>query len=152
VQPNPETNDNIPEPQIPTSQAPVPPASGNTTPNRPEVTEPGRNNPVTTQYRPISRNPAQIEPIVLQLDDSKTPLSSPPTQNETAAQDESTPPEDAPSPQEETIEDPQVPLMSEVIIDPTGINPAFIIIPLIAVIVIVGAIGFIRFRRKTSAV
>ena len=149
------TETEIPDTQTPAQDnplAPPPPsAAENNIPNPPDPVQPESNNIQPVQYRPITRNPVEIEPIVLQLEDSKPPLASEPSQNEGTAQDESTPPEDAPPPQEETIQDPQVPLMSEVIIDPTGINPAYIIIPLIAVIVIVAAIGFIRFRRKTSA-
>ena len=148
-----DSETSLPTPQVPTAPTPITPVTDDTTSGASDVTELNNNPAPTTQYRPVSRNPAQTEPIVLELDDTKPPLASQPSQNESTAQDESTPPEDASPPQDDDtpIEELQVPLAADVVIDPTGINPAFIIIPLIAVIVIVGAIGFIRFRRKTSA-
>ena len=152
AQENPQVPDtNIPDTQTPTQNAPTPPppATENQTPNLPDTIEPESNNAQPAQYMPLSRNLTEIEPIVLQLDDTKTPLASDPSQSESSAQDESTAPEDAPPPQED-VKEATMPQMADIVIDPTSINPAFIIIPLIAVIAIIGIIGFIRFRRRQS--
>ena len=151
TQSNPGVNDTtIPELPIPSAPNPTYPVTGNNTPSLPEATDFERNNPVTRQYVPIGNASQSTEPIILQIDDTETPLASDLTQNESSTQDDSTPPEDAPPPQE-APNDVTAPLTTDVIIDPAGINPALIIIPLLALIIIIAAIGFINFKKRTNA-
>jgi len=134
-------------PTPPTPPAsPEPSAPENDTPNPPDITERNDNETPTSQYTPIGGNTGSINPIVLELDDTD---STKPTQSESATQDNDTSADDAQKPQEAT-NDASVPLVADINIEPTGVNPAVIIIPLIAAIVIIGAVGFIRFRKKHS--
>ena len=124
-----------------------PPATENYTPRLPEPTElDSSSNTPSARFMPVSSNPRPAEPIILELDNEETPLAAAPSQDSGTTQNEDT--------QQQPMDpanDVPVPQVADISIDPSGINPAFIIIPLIAIIVIIGAIGFIRFRRKQRA-
>ena len=140
------TDNNRPNPPAPEASTP-PPATENYTPRLPETTElDNTSNTPSARFMPVSSNPRPTEQIVLELDNEETPLAAAPSQDSGTTQDE-----DAQQQPMDPANDVPVPQIADISLDSSGINPAFIIIPLIAVIVIIGAIGFIRFRRKQRA-
>ena len=109
---------------------------------------PSRNNRAR-QTTPVEQQVPPVELRELQAAERPTVL-----ENTEAAQSNEQPPQDEVNegqPPQEDIDEVQIPQMEGISIDASRISPTLIIIPLVAVIVIIGIIGIIRFRNKQRA-
>ena len=136
VNPAPPSDPNTPAPQPPANPDPVPPA-----PVTPDTGTTGNTNNPSSSYRP-SGNVQVASPLVLEAENPDQTLPN----RDDSSQEENTPPDDEQPP--DTAENIPAPQISDITIDPTRINPAVIIIPLIVILAAVGVIGFIRLKKN----